>query len=197
MKKSNLKILILVFVCLIAFTLSNFNSIISAQEMKIDFEKYSVIVPGGGWKITAKDEAHQIVGLSKKATNKENSQIMINYVPVLEPTLWGLSKEDLAKNFIANEKLIMVLEGEKKGLYKLANVVEGVDNINGRKFYTMSYQNLVKDYIVDGLLYVYIPPAEKHKELFAVVFTNGHRKNQPPASNLEEFIEVLKSLDIR
>lgn len=182
---------------LIIFSLNHPNSIILAQGTRIDFKKYSVDIPRGDWEIVFKDEDNQIISFGKIKTKKENSYINISYVPVIEPTLWELNEEELAKNYIANEKLIMVLEGEKKGLYKLANVVEGTDNINGRKFYTMSYQNVVRDYIVDGLLYVYVPSAEQHKELFAIVFTNGHRKNKPPASSLDEFIEVMKTIDIK
>lgn len=197
MKKFRLKIFILICTCLSTLMLYNFKSLIFARETKIDFLRYSIDFPGNNWEIDVRDEDNQIVRFKKIETKRENSLITISYVPVLDPDLWKLNEEELAKNFIANEKLTMVLLGEKKGLYKLTNVVEGIDTVNGKKFYTMSYRNIMRGYIVDGLLYVYIPPAEEHKELFSIIFTNGHRKDKPVASSFEEFIEILRGLDIK
>jgi hypothetical protein len=108
--------------------------------------------------------------------------------------LWNLQEEEAARKFMDNEESIMRANSE---VYKLTDVVKGAKELNGRKFYTMTYRSSVRDYVTDGFLYIYVPASVKKKELFVFVFTVGHLKKKEPPISLVELEKILTTLEIK
>jgi len=156
------------------------------------------IPPNAGWYVRTEDDPFETTIVSMDL-GIALAQMKFLTQTILDERLRMMTAKEVADDYREKEKIMMIEQGVKKGLYELPRGPTMSEEIlGGRTFYIMYYQASSTNNFQDAWLYLLFPK-ESHNDWFIVAhysLTAPHglfiANNRKP-----DFLATLQSLDTR